>query len=68
MISVISTLFFNRDATYAVDSLNVDWQKQAIKKVEYLDLTSFSKSGLIDQLIFEGFSEEHATNAVDTLF
>lgn len=59
----------NSDATYAVDSLNVDWQEQAIKKAEdYLDLTAFSKSGLVDQLMFEGFSKEHATNAANTVY
>lgn len=61
--------FEDSDATFAVDSLNVDWQEQAVKKAEqYLEFTAFSKSGLIDQLVFEGFSKEHATNAANTLF
>jgi Host cell surface-exposed lipoprotein len=39
------------DATFAVDSLNVDWNEQAVKKAQsYLDFTSFSCQGLIDQL------------------
>lgn len=38
-------------ATEAVDSLNVDWNAQAVKKAEsYLDFTSFSCSGLASQL------------------
>ncbi|WP_368652258.1 Ltp family lipoprotein [Ornithinibacillus sp. 4-3] len=31
----------------------------------YLDYLSFSRSGLIEQLKIEGFSNEHATHAVD---
>jgi hypothetical protein len=33
----------------------------------YVDMTGFSRSGLIDQLEFEGYSTEAATLAVDTL-
>ncbi|WP_202409606.1 Ltp family lipoprotein [Halobacillus litoralis] len=32
---------------------------------DYLDYSSFSRSGLIDQLIYEGFSTEDATYAVN---
>ena len=47
----------NADATWAVDHLSVDWNDQAAKKAaEYLAYTSFSRQGLIDQLIYEGFS------------
>ena len=43
-------------------------QQQAVKKGEqYLDQQAFSKSGLIDQLKFEGFSRQDATKAVNTL-
>lgn len=39
------------DATVAVDSLNVDWNKQAEKSARnYLDLSGFSCNGLIEQL------------------
>lgn len=39
------------DATVAVDSLNVDWNKQAERSAkQYLDLTGFSCKGLIQQL------------------
>ena len=35
--------------------------KDAAKKAqEYLDYSSFSRQGLIDQLIFEGFTAEQA--------
>lgn len=39
------------DATAAVDSLNIDWNKQAAKSAkQYLSLSGFSCKGLIDQL------------------
>ena len=39
------------DATFAVDSLNVDWNAQAVKSANsYLKFTGFSCQGLIDQL------------------
>lgn len=41
-------------------------QTQAVKKAEsYLNVSGFSRLGLIDQLVFEGFSNEDATFAVD---
>lgn len=41
-------------------------QKNALKKANnYLDIMSFSYSGLITQLEFEGFSTEESTYAVD---
>lgn len=41
-------------------------QKQAIAKAEeYLDYTAFSREGLIEQLVYEQFSTEDATFAVD---
>jgi hypothetical protein len=53
------------DATYAVDNIIVDWNEQAAKKAEsYLEFSSFSKSGLYDQLIFEGFSSSQANYGV----
>ena len=43
-------------------------QEQAISKAEsYLDYSSFSRTGLIDQLEFEGFSADDAEFAVDAL-
>jgi SOS response regulatory protein OraA/RecX len=55
------------DATYAVDSIAVDWNEQAAKKaVDYLNYTSFSRSGLIDQLVFDGFTPAQAQYGVAT--
>lgn len=43
-------------------------QQQAVRKAkDYLDYTSFSKKGLIDQLKYEGFNTEDATYAVDKI-
>ncbi len=54
------------EATFAVASLQVDWNEQAWKSAEsYLDYSPFSRSGLIDQLVFEGFSTAQATFGVD---
>lgn len=43
-------------------------QENAIRSAEsYLSLSAFSRSGLIEQLKFEGYSEDDATLAVDSL-
>lgn len=43
------------DATAAVDSLNVDWNKQAARSAEqYLSMQGFSCKGLIQQLSSSG--------------
>lgn len=53
--------YSTEDATFAVDSLDVDWREQAAKSAEnYLSMMAFSRSGLIDQLVFEGFTREEA--------
>ena len=42
------------------------WESQAIRQAEeYLSFTAFSKQGLIDQLVFEGFTREQATYGVE---
>lgn len=49
------------EAKFAVEHLDIDWNKQAAKKAEeYLNTGSFSRSGLIDQLEFEGFTRKQA--------
>ena len=37
------------------------------KAKEYLNLTSFSRQGLIDQLKYDKFTDEEAEYAVDTI-
>lgn len=49
------------DATWAVDRVKVDWNKQAaLKAKDYLNFTSFSHAGLVDQLVFDGFTPAQA--------
>jgi hypothetical protein len=57
--------FSTEDATFAVDSITVDWNAQAVKKAKsYLDYTAFSHSGLIDQLEYDGFTPAQAAYGV----
>lgn len=54
--------FSKADSTFAVDSLNINWNNEAARKAqEYLNFKSFSRAGLISQLVFEGFSKSQAT-------
>ena len=63
------------DATFAVEYLEennmVDWNEQAVKAAQkYLDLTSFSKEGLIEQLSSEygdKYTKEQAQYAVSAV-
>ncbi len=58
--------FSRKDSTYAVNHINVNWNKQAAKKAKnYLRFSSFSRSGLIDQLLFEGFTQSQAVYGVN---
>jgi len=60
--------YTSEDAEYAVDKLNIDWNKQAASKAEsYLKLIPYSKKGLIEQLEFEGFTLEQATYGVENI-
>ncbi|WP_277453979.1 Ltp family lipoprotein [Janibacter sp. DB-40] len=58
-------------ATFAVEHIesDVDWNEQAVKAAEsYLDLMSFSRSGLIEQLTSDagdGYTREQAEYAAD---
>ena len=51
-----------------MDHIEVDWMEQAAKAAQnYLDFSSFSKQGLIDQLEFEGFTSEQAAYGVSAV-
>lgn len=57
--------FSTSDATYAVDHVGANWNKQAVAKAkEYLSNQSFSRAGLITQLEFEGFTRAQAKHGV----
>jgi len=56
------------DATLAVNSLDVDWNEQAAKAAQsYLDYSSFSRTGLIEQLEYEGYTHDQAVFGVDSV-
>ncbi|MHA0285242.1 Ltp family lipoprotein [Mycobacterium sp. C3-094] len=57
--------FDTADAEFAVHTIEadggVDWNEQAVKKAEsYLEYTSFSLRGLIEQLEYSGFTPSEA--------
>ncbi|MEV6278872.1 Ltp family lipoprotein [Nocardia sp. NPDC051832] len=61
--------FSTADATFAVDSLNVDWNEQAAKSAkQYLEYTAFSRSGLVDQLVYDGFTRAQAEHGVNVAY
>lgn len=56
-------------ATKAVDSLNIDWNAQAVRMAkEYMAVSTFSdKQDLIDQLLYEDFTQEQAEYAAENV-
>lgn len=55
-------------ARYAVDTIQTDWNDQALKKAKsYLEFSHFSDQGLYEQLIYEKFTESEAQYAIDNL-
>lgn len=58
--------FTHEEAVYGADHCGADWKDQALMKAKsYLDFSSFSREGLIEQLEYEGFSHDDAVTAVD---
>ncbi|OIH83495.1 hypothetical protein BLJ79_15640 [Arthrobacter sp. UCD-GKA] len=57
--------YSKNDATWAVGRVIVDWHDQAAKSAKnYLEMTTFSRKGLIDQLVFEGYTRKQAEYGV----
>jgi hypothetical protein len=57
--------YSTEDATYAVDSINVDWNQQAAKAAkEHLNVEAYSRGSLVDQLVYEGFTSAQAQYGV----
>ena len=58
-----------KDATVAVDALDVDWNAEAVQSAKsYLDMSGFSRAGLIQQLSSpsgDQFTKAQATYAAD---
>jgi hypothetical protein len=61
--------FSTDDATYAVNSLTVDWNQQAAKKAkQYLDMEAFSHDSLMTQLVQgEHFTPSQAAYGVNAV-
>ena len=56
-------------ARYAVDTVDADWNAQAVKSGEmYVEMMGFSPQGLIDQLTFDGYTQSEAEYAAAQLF
>lgn len=61
--------FSTADATFAVDSITVDWNEQAVEKAqEYLSISAFSPQGLVEQLEYEGFTPSQAAYGVSIAY
>jgi hypothetical protein len=58
--------YSTRNAAFAVDHLNINWDQQAVRSAEdYLSMSAFSRSGLIEQLEFEGYTHSQAEYGAD---
>ena len=58
--------FSKKDAVVAVNAIKPNWRKEAVESAQsYLDLSGFSRSGLIDQLEYEGFTPAQANYAAN---
>ena len=54
------------DINFAVDNVVVDWNEECYECAEqYLEIMSFSKQGLIDQLEYEGYTNEQINYAIN---
>lgn len=61
--------YTDREATYAVDNCNANWNEQAVGKAQdYLDSMSFSRAELIEQLEFEGFTHDQSEYGVSQVY
>jgi Host cell surface-exposed lipoprotein/Protein of unknown function (DUF2510) len=65
--------FSTADATFAVEHIEatggVNWNEQAVKKAKsYLDFTSFSLSGLVQQLQYDDFTPSEAQYGASTAY
>lgn len=60
------------DANYGYSILILrctDWYEQAVKSAkQYLEVMAFSRSGLIDQLEYEGYTHDQAVYGVDKAY
>jgi hypothetical protein len=53
--------FSDTEAAFGVANCGANWNEQAAKKASsYLEFTSFSRDGLIQQLEYDGFTSDQA--------
>ncbi|MCU6720713.1 Ltp family lipoprotein [Porcipelethomonas ammoniilytica] len=64
---VIGGGYTNEEAIYAADNCKADWNEQAVKTAKYYknNYPSQTSQEIIDQLIFEGFTESQAKYGVN---
>jgi hypothetical protein len=60
--------YSTKDAAFAADRLNVDWNKEAAESAkDYVSMSGFSRSGLVEQLQFEGYTRKQAEFGADSV-
>ena len=58
--------YTEEDARFAADTCGADWKEQAVKSAaNYLGNMFFSKDGLIEQLEYDGYTNEQAVYGVE---
>jgi hypothetical protein len=57
--------YSTEDATFAVDSIAVNWNEQAARSAkQYLSMEGFSHGGLVNQLEYDGYTPAQAEYGV----
>jgi hypothetical protein len=60
--------YSTKDAAFAADHLNVNWNKEAAESAkDYVSMSGFSRSGLVEQLQFEGYTRKQAEFGADSV-
>ena len=60
--------YSDAEAEFALNHITVDWNLQAQKVAQdYIDTMSFSRQGLLEQLLYEGFTQEQAEYGVSSV-
>lgn len=60
--------YTHEDAVYAADNCGADWDAQAVRAAkEYAGTLIYDNSRLAERLIQDGFTQEQAERAVDTV-
>ena len=67
MFYIIKHISICKDqATYGMESCKADWDEQALLSAQsHLKYSAYSYKGLVDMLVYDGFSEEQAVYGAD---